>query len=94
MHSGENKYRVKQKGLNSFSKYSQEVILKSITEKPSFSIPKTGKSIDFSIETAYEVFDVYGDVVKKGFGNIINIENLKKGKYYLCYDNTMTDFTK
>lgn len=94
MHSGENKYRVKQKGLNSFSKYSQEVSLKSTTEKPSFAIPKTGKSIDFNMETAYEVFDAYGDVVKKGFGNIINIENLKKGKYYLCYDNTMTDFTK
>ncbi|MEO6303770.1 MAG: hypothetical protein ABIP51_11430 [Bacteroidia bacterium] len=94
MHSGENKYRVKQKGLNSFSKYSQEVSLKSTTEKPSFAIPKSGKSIDFNVETAYEVFDAYGDVVKKGFGNQVNIDNLKKGKYYLCYDNTMTDFTK
>ncbi|MDP1800593.1 MAG: hypothetical protein Q8L81_04530 [Bacteroidota bacterium] len=94
MHSGENKYRVKQKGLNSFSKYSQEVSLKSTTEKPSFAIPKSGKSIDFNMETAYEVFDAYGDVVKKGYGNQVNIDNLKKGKYYLCYDNTLTDFTK
>lgn len=84
MNSGENRYRVKQKGLNSYSKYSQEVSLKSTIEKPSFAIPKTNKSIDFNMETAYEVFEAYDDIVKKGFGNQINIDNLKKGKYYLC----------
>lgn len=94
MNSGENRYRVKQKGLNSYSKYSQEVSLKSTIEKPSFAIPKTNKSIDFNMETAYEVFEAYDDIVKKGFGNQINIDNLKKGKYYLCQDNVMSDFTK
>ncbi|MDP3557832.1 MAG: hypothetical protein Q8T03_10690 [Bacteroidota bacterium] len=94
MHSGENKYRVKQKGLNSFAKYSPEVSVKSTIEKPSFAIPKNNKSIDFNKETAYEVFDAYGDVVKKGYGNQVNIDNLTKGKYYLCYDNILTDFTK
>lgn len=93
-HSGENKYRVKQKGLNSIAKYSKEVSVKSATNKPSFAIAKGNSGIDFNAETAYEVYDAYGVVVKKGFGKQIKTENLSKGQYYLCYDNTMTEFKK
>lgn len=94
MHSGENKYRVKQKGLNSISRFSQEVVIKSSIDKPSFAIRKNNTGIDFSQETGYELFDVYGTVVKRGYGKQIDISNLQKGKYYLCYDNTMTEFKK
>ena len=94
MHSGENKYRVKQKGLNATSRFSQEIVLKSLVDKPSFAISKKNVSIDFSSETGYEVFDVYGSVVKRGYGKQVLIDNLTKGKYYLCYDNTMTEFKK
>jgi hypothetical protein len=94
MHSGENKYRVKQKGLNSFSKYSQEVSVKSAKNKPSFAIARGNAGIDFNDETGYEVYDAYGVVVKKGFGKQIKTDNLPKGQYYLCYDNTMTEFKK
>jgi hypothetical protein len=94
LHSGENKYRVKQKGLNSFAKYSKEVSVKSASAKPSYVISKGNAGIDFNSETGYEVYDVYGVVVKKGFGKQIKTDNLPKGKYYLCYDNTMTEFSK
>ncbi|MGZ3921509.1 MAG: hypothetical protein ACXVC7_14510, partial [Bacteroidia bacterium] len=94
LHSGENKYRVKQKGLNSIAKYSQEVSVKSTVNKPSFVIAKNNAGIDFNAETAYEVYDAYGIVVKKGFGKQIKTDNLAKGQYYLCYDNTMTEFKK
>ena len=94
MHSGENKYRLKQKGLNSISKYSQEVSVRSTINKPSFAIPRNNNGIDFSAETGYEIYDAYGVVVKKGFGKSVKIENLSKGGYYLCYDNTMTEFKK
>ncbi len=94
MHSGENKYRVKQKGLNSTTKNSQEVTVKSTSDKPSFAMLKNGAGVDFSAETGYEVFDAYGIVVKKGFGKQINIDNLPKGNYYMCYDNIVTEFKK
>lgn len=94
LHSGENKFRVKQKGLNSESRFSQEVVVKSLVDKPSFAIRKNNTDIDFSQETGYELFDVYGTVVKRGFGKDVAISNLDKGKYYLCYDNTMTEFKK
>lgn len=94
MHSGENKYRVKQKGFNSFVKVSKDVTAISNVNKPSFAIPKDHNSIDFNAETAYEVYDAYGVVVKKGFGKQVNIANLNKGEYYLCYDNTLAEFRK
>lgn len=93
-HSGENKFRVKQAGLGVASKVSNAVILNAMTEKPSYSLSKEGKSIQYSYETFFEVYDVFGTIVKKGYGNQTNIENLPKGKYYLCYDNQMTEFEK
>jgi hypothetical protein len=94
MHSGENKYRVKQKGLNATSKFSQDVTVRSVVDKPSFAIPKNNSGIDFSAETGYEIYDSYGIVVKKGYGKSVKIDNLGKGEYFLCYDNTMTEFKK
>jgi hypothetical protein len=94
LHSGENKYRVKQKGLGSQAKFSPEVTVKASVEKPSYVISKANAGIDFNSETGYEVYDVYGVVVKKGFGKQIKTDNLPKGKYYLCYDNAMTEFSK
>ena len=93
-HSGENKFRLKQAGQGTAARYSNAVILNSMTEKPTFAITKDNKSIQYSYETAYEVYDIYGNIVKKGFGKELNIENLPKGKYYLCFDNQLTEFEK
>lgn len=93
-HSGENKFRVKQVGLGSTPKLSTSVILNSNTNKPSYMITKDNKAIQYTIETAFEIYDAFGSIVKKGFGKEVNIENLAKGKYYLCYDNQVTEFDK
>lgn len=93
-HSGENKFRVKQVGLGSVPKYSSTVILNSMSEKPTFSVGKNNESINFSYDTGYEVYDIYGLITKKGYGKEIKIDNLPKGKYYLCYDNLVTEFSK
>lgn len=93
-HSGENKFRVKQMGLGSTPRTSEAVILNSMTEKPTFMISKDAKSVQYSYETAFEIYDAFGTIVKKGFGKETGIENLPKGKYYLCYDNQVTEFEK
>ncbi|MCX6295406.1 MAG: hypothetical protein NTX97_04955 [Bacteroidetes bacterium] len=93
-HSGENKFRVKQVGYGSIAKESNNVTFMSSTGQPTFTMEKSGKEIEFSAETLYEVYDSYGNVVKRGFGNKLDILNLIKGNYYLCYDNIMTDFKK
>ena len=93
-HSGENKFRVKQIGYGDLSKSSANVTFVSATGQPTYTMAKASDAIEFSAETMYEVFDSYGNVIKRGFGSKLDIANLLKGSYYLCYDNIMTDFNK
>lgn len=93
-HSGENKFRVKQVGFGGVAKSSDPVILASTVGQPSFTFNKGDKAIAFSAETMYEVYDIYGNIIKRGYGNQLDVTNLSKGSYYLCYDNIMTDFKK
>jgi hypothetical protein len=80
-HSGANKYRVKQIGFGSEPKYSNHVVFNSMSEKPTFEMNKENSAIQFSAETAYELYDNYGLIAKKGFGKEVGISNLEKGKY-------------
>jgi hypothetical protein len=93
-HSGENKFRIKQVGMATTPKVSSAVILNSTAEKTFFMITKDNKTIQYTAETSFEVYDAFGTVVKKGFGKETDINNLTKGKYYLCYDNQVTEFDK
>ena len=94
LHSGENKFRIKQKGMNALVKISQEVSVVGTVNKPSFAIPIDFSSIDFSADTNYELCDQYGQIIRRGFGKQILTENLDKGEYYLCYDNSLAEFNK
>jgi hypothetical protein len=92
-HSGENKFRVKQVGLGSIPKFSKPISMVSKVEKPNYALAKDYESLQFSKETAYELYDDYG-IIKKGYAKEISLENMKKGKYYLCYDNQIAEFEK
>ena len=92
LHSGENKFRVKQTGYQ--SKYSGEVKIISSTPRCIFSLSKGTKQIDFTCGTLYEVYDYYGSVVKKGYGTRVDIANLNKGGYYICFDNTIGELKR
>ena len=43
--------------------------------------------ITVSANTLYEIYDQYGNIVKRGYGNSIDVSTLKKDMYYLNYDN-------
>ena len=45
--------------------------------------------ITFSGNTLYEVYDQYGNIVKRGYANSLDVTTLKKDMYYLNYDNKM-----
>ena len=66
--------------------------VKSELEKPTYTMQKN--RIIFSKNTEFEIYDIYGMVVKTGFGKLITIDKIKKGKYYLCYDNEVTEIKK
>ena len=94
LHSGENKFRVKQVGVTSQPRYSNATTITSGSPRVEYSVSKGNNLISFTSETLYEVYDYYGSIVKKGFGKQVDMTNLSKGGYYLCYDNVVTDFKK
>jgi hypothetical protein len=91
-HSGENKFRVKQVGFNGTIKTSSAVTLQTFMDEPTYRV--TNKEVVFSNDTGYELYDPFGNVVKKGYGNICDISNLKRGDYWLCYDNKITEMKR
>ena len=98
-HSGKNQYRVKQVDYTGQPKFSKTLDYVSSSAPVSFSPAKVSKEITFSdgnnpIETMYEIFDQYGNIVKRGFASTIDATSLTKGVYYLNYDNKMDSFIK
>lgn len=94
LHSGENKVRVKQVDYTGSPRYSQAATTISTKPEVTFSPVKVKDEIAFSSETKYEVYDAYGNIVKRGFGSKVDASNLKKGLYYLSYDNKTEKFDK
>jgi hypothetical protein len=92
MHSGENKIRIRQRGFNSATKISPEMIVRAEMEKPTYLMLKD--RITFSKNTPFEIYDIYGMIIKTGFGKMVMLDNMKRGKYYLCYDNEVTEIKK
>lgn len=100
-HSGENKFRVKQVDYTGRARYSPSVRYREMEIGPVTFVPKekVKDKIEFisneqPIETMYEIYDSYGNIVKKGFGNVVDAKNLKDGVYYLNYDNMNAKFLK
>lgn len=93
-HSGENKVRVKQVDYTGSPRYSQAATAISTKPEVTFTPVKVKDIITFSSETLYEVYDAYGNIVKRGYGSTVDATNLKKGLYYLSYDNKTEKFDK
>jgi len=86
LHRGENTFRLSQQSGSAF-RSSDEIKVKSDKNtEVLLEYSKVFKTIDFSAVTSYELFNTYGELVAKGFGNIVDVEFLKKGKYYLNFE--------
>ncbi|MFB6307236.1 MAG: hypothetical protein ABEH43_09670 [Flavobacteriales bacterium] len=94
-HSGENIFRVKQVDYTGRPRVSPTAKYRDPSMKElTFSPKKVSDKIMISGETLYEIYDQYGNIVKKGFDDTINVENLDKGLYYLNFDNKYKEFVK
>ena len=98
-HSGENTVRIVQIDHSGIKRPSGEV--KFISNSPVFkkTPAKVKNQIQFianknSIETRYEIYDAYGNIVKKGVGDYVNCSNLLRGVYYINFDNVNEKFIK
>ncbi|OFY65606.1 MAG: hypothetical protein A3H98_11830 [Bacteroidetes bacterium RIFCSPLOWO2_02_FULL_36_8] len=93
-HSGLNTYRFKQMGPDGKFVYSKPVDFKSDKGAVTFYPNRVAYEIYFSEETNFEIFDSYGNIVKKGFAKQVNVEDLEAGVYYMNIDNRTEKFLK
>ncbi len=98
-HSGKNQFRVKQIDYSGVGKTSKMVEFASPTCEVVFTPVKVKEFIDFKCsdrvaETLFEVYDRFGNIVKRGYNNKIDCTNLPAGEYFLNYDNKTASFVK
>lgn len=98
-HSGLNTVRVVQIDHSGLKRPSKEVRFNSLVPKVTKNPTKVKDVIHFTakntpIETRFEIFDAYGNIVKKGVGTTVNCKNLARGAYYINFDNTNEKFIK
>lgn len=99
LHSGKNTVRVRQTDYTGQPRVSKPVEVISDIPEVTFGPMKAKTDIQFMAndkpaETMYEIYDQYGNIVKKGYGSKIDVSNLPKGGYFLNYDNKMGEFVK
>lgn len=90
--SGENKVRVTQRGNLNKVGSSQSVAVVSKVDRPTWRYEADKKKVVFSKETAYEIYDKFGQARIKGYGKEIDISSLASDEYFLCYDNSVESF--
>lgn len=102
-HSGENTVRVKQVDYTNKPRYSQPKTFSDASVKEVDFIPKKVKNtpIKFveagsekAVKTRYEIYDSYGNIVKKGYSDQVDVSGLKSGAYYINFDNKDSQFIK
>lgn len=93
-HSGENQFRVKQVDYTSQPRYSKPAKFQSSSPAVEPINPRVKESLEFTGETMYEIYDKFGNIVKKGYGQKVDLASLSKDVYYLNYDNKTTEIIK
>lgn len=93
-HSGENKFRIKQKGPDRTTKYSEEMVFTSKKSQVCYQVSKDNQRVEFTRETFYIVYNPYGEVIARGVSESIDISKYEKGQYCLIYDNQLGGFRK
>jgi hypothetical protein len=90
LHSGENKIRIVLKQNKGKVVVLANVNYVSQKHEITYVYNKRASRIEFAEKTCFEVFDIYGNVIKKGNGTFVNMTELPKSKiYYFCYDNSI-----
>ncbi|MBC7865632.1 MAG: hypothetical protein IAF38_21840 [Bacteroidia bacterium] len=86
-HSGKNQFRISSYSLNKPNISKPISIEQPEREKIKPGINYNPLPIEFPTETLYEVYDHYGNIVKRGFAKSVYLNKLPSGEYYLNYDN-------
>jgi hypothetical protein len=94
--SGENRFRIYQIDHLNRKFYSDEIVYNLEREKVSVTTPlsKVNKDITLSAPTRYAVINEFGEELVSGNGDVVDVVNLKKGEYFLNFENEYVVFKK
>jgi len=98
-HSGKNEVRVSQVDNTLKKRSSKSITFVSKVASVSKSPTKvkdfiTFKSNNLEVETYFQVFDAYGNILKSGKASKVDCRKLLNGLYYLNFDNKTEKFIK
>lgn len=97
LHSGINKFRIKQVDCTKKPRYSPEITFTSLTPEVTF-IPgnngQTSGKITFSRATNYEIFDFSGNRIDNGYATHVDVSKFPTGTYFINYDCKCESFEK
>lgn len=94
LHSGYNRFRVKQVDYTRKPRYGKELKYRSMMAEVTYSYTKPFAEIRFSAETMYEIYNNKGAIIDKGKGLKANVSSLPAGDYYINYDTKTEIFKK
>ena len=98
-HSGKNEVRVSQIDNTLKKRTSKSTIFLSLVTAVTKTPTKVKDFITFKannaeVETYFEVFDAYGNILKSGKASKVDCRKLLNGLYYLNFDNKTEKFIK
>ena len=87
VHHGENRFRIYQQDDESRNYSDPITVVNEIVSEVRITTEKVKKTLDFSEETEYEVYNAYGQLELEGSGASVDVKDLDKGTYYVNYGN-------
>ena len=92
--SGSNKVRVIQKGFNGTKVVSTVATITSDAPTVEWDYNRREQKVTFDQATAYELYDKFGRLKKRGFGTSMDVSNMDVERYWLSFDNVTIPFEK
>lgn len=92
--SGLNKFRVVQKSYEGDLRKSFICDFNSNVEAVNYRYDRKSKAIYFTTDTSYELYNIFGQAVKRGRGTSIDCTALTRGEYWVSFDNQTEKFNK
>ena len=94
LHSDANLFRVRQVTPRGEEIVSADIKARSIVKEITILLDKEGNNILFSLETNFEIYNQKSELLKSGKASSIDITDLKKDVYIVCYDNSIVQVVK
>lgn len=94
LHSDANVFRVRQVTPRGEEILSNEIKARSQVKEVTILLDKEGNNIMFSMETPYEIYNQKSELLKSGKAASVNISDLPKAVYIVCFDNAIVQVVK